>query len=308
MVCSDTPRTVDWRIFEYTVTLPHPPKCCSLLAGVHCPRAAHHSTAWCKWRALCKWSNIFATSVLGSHATFFFHPSDSYFPSRHCLKHILFNNSRKYIHFILNLLSFNDSTFHLCKTASWVSCSISYFPPIVTVTTCKTKLWNVFQIFSSLIISVCICSPRLFLPSFNSSPNFTSWPCSRAPSPSHIATRASRVGGQIDREHVTAVAFIATHTHWLSLHSFSWDGCLCTDWLSWADHSKRCKSLFLLFVSFPVQICFHKGFSSSAHWLHHWPSGRKDQRDPSDVRGSDQDCQPCGGLDWQTGHHHWLPC
>lgn len=62
--------------------------------------------------------------------------------------------------------------------------------------------------FSSLIISVCICSPRLFLPSFNSSPNFTSWPCSRAPSPLHTATRASRVGGQIDREHAAAVAFI----------------------------------------------------------------------------------------------------
>lgn len=77
------------------VTLPHPPKCCSLLAGICCPRAARHSTAWCKWRALCKWSNIFATSVLGSHATFLFHPYDSYFPSHHCLINIPFNNSKK---------------------------------------------------------------------------------------------------------------------------------------------------------------------------------------------------------------------
>lgn len=61
------------------VTLSHSPKCCSLLAGICCPRAARHSTAWCKWRAFCKWSNIFASSVLGSHATFLFHPSDSLF-------------------------------------------------------------------------------------------------------------------------------------------------------------------------------------------------------------------------------------
>lgn len=61
------------------VTLAHPLKCCSLLAGICCPRAARHSTAWCKWRALCKWSNIFETSVLGSHATSLFHPSDSLF-------------------------------------------------------------------------------------------------------------------------------------------------------------------------------------------------------------------------------------
>lgn len=69
------------------VTLPHPPKCCSLLAGLRCPRAARHSTVWCKWRALCKWSNIFATSVLGSHATFLFHPSDFNFSNHHCLIH-----------------------------------------------------------------------------------------------------------------------------------------------------------------------------------------------------------------------------
>lgn len=35
--------------------------------------------------------------------------------------------------------------------------------------------------------------------------------------------------------------------------SFSWDGCLCTNWLSWADHSKRCKSwlmwLFFFFLT-----------------------------------------------------------
>lgn len=50
------------------VSVPHPLKCCSLVAGLRCPRAARHSTAWCKWRALCKWFNIFVTSVLGSHA------------------------------------------------------------------------------------------------------------------------------------------------------------------------------------------------------------------------------------------------
>lgn len=76
------------------VTLPHPPKCYSLLAGLRCPRAARHSTAWCKWRALCKWSNIFATSVRGSHTTFLFHPSWHFFfspcspsHSHHCLRH-----------------------------------------------------------------------------------------------------------------------------------------------------------------------------------------------------------------------------
>lgn len=78
------------------VTLPHPLKCRSLLAGIRCPRAARHSTAWCKWRALCKWSNIFATSVLGSHATFLFHPSDSYFCNHHCLIHHPFNISNNF--------------------------------------------------------------------------------------------------------------------------------------------------------------------------------------------------------------------
>lgn len=56
-------------------------------------------------------------------------------------------------------------------------------------------------------------------------------------------------------------------------------------------------------VSSPVRvICF----PPSAYRLHHWPPGCKDQRDPSDVRGSDQDCQPRGRLYWQTGHHHWF--
>lgn len=66
-------------------------------------------------------------------------------------------------------------------------------------------------------------------------------------------------------------------------------------------------NLLLLFYcseSIDIVSC---NYSSPAHWLHHWPSGRKDQWDPSDVRGSDQDCQPCGGLNWQTGHHYWLP-
>lgn len=58
---------------EEAETLPHPLTCCSLLAGICCPRAARHSTAWCKWRSLCKWANIFVTSVPGSHFTFLFH-------------------------------------------------------------------------------------------------------------------------------------------------------------------------------------------------------------------------------------------
>lgn len=57
-------------------------------------------------------------------------------------------------------------------------------------------------------------------------------------------------------------------------------------------------------VSSPVRVM---RFPSSAHRLHHWTPGCKDQRDPSDVRGSDQDCQPRGRLHWQTGHHHWFP-
>ncbi len=34
----------------------------------------------------------------------------------------------------------------------------------------------------------------------------------------------------------------------VSLHFLSWDGCLCTNWLSWADHSKRCKSHLVNFL------------------------------------------------------------
>lgn len=53
----------------------------------------------------------------------------------------------------------------------------------------------------------------------------------------------------------------------------------------------------------PVRVI---SFPPSAYRLHHWPPGCKDQRDPSDVGGSDQDCQPRGRLYWQTGHHHWF--
>lgn len=46
--------------------------------------------------------------------------------------------------------------------------------------------------------------------------------------------------------------------------------------------------------------------SSAVDWLHHRAPGRQDQRDPSDVGGSDQDCQPRGGLHRPPGHHHRL--
>lgn len=41
-------------------------------------------------------------------------------------------------------------------------------------------------------------------------------------------------------------------------------------------------------------------------WLHHRPSRCQDQWDPSDVRGTDQDRQPSGGVDRPAGHHHRL--
>ena len=130
----------------YWSSLPHPSKCCSLLAGLRCPRAARHSTAWCKWRALCKWSNIFATSVLGSHTTFLFHPSDSLF-SNHCLKHIHLYYQRLYSFkvstvFFLKLFSpcrLNHGLhipFHIFLSLSW------YKREIIT----KFQLWNVCQI------------------------------------------------------------------------------------------------------------------------------------------------------------------
>ena len=52
-------------------------------------------------------------------------------------------------------------------------------------------------------------------------------------------------------------------------------------------------------------------FSSSgfiADWLHYWPPGIEDQWDPSDVRCSDQDCQPSGRVHWPPGHYNWVPC
>ncbi len=47
-------------------------------------------------------------------------------------------------------------------------------------------------------------------------------------------------------------------------------------------------------------------FFLTVDWLHHRPPRCQDQRDPSDVRGTDQDRQPSGGLDRPTGHHHRL--
>lgn len=40
--------------------------------------------------------------------------------------------------------------------------------------------------------------------------------------------------------------------------------------------------------------------------LHHRPSRCQDQRDSSDVRGTDKDRQPSGGIDRPAGHHHRL--
>lgn len=91
LVTPQGPRTDEyWNTLCVYVTLPHPPKCFSLLAGIRCPRAARHSTAWCKWGALCKWSYIFKILVLGSHVTLFFHPSRSCVPLHPCFIHILF--------------------------------------------------------------------------------------------------------------------------------------------------------------------------------------------------------------------------
>lgn len=72
-LCSCNTRTEHWWILKARGCDSY----CSLVAGICCPRAARHSTAWCKWRALCKWFNIFKTSILGTISLF--HPFDSFF-------------------------------------------------------------------------------------------------------------------------------------------------------------------------------------------------------------------------------------
>lgn len=58
---------------------------------------------------------------------------------------------------------------------------------------CKiSALWCSRYFLSLFPCSLSTSSPP------DSSPNYTSWPCSRAPSPLHIATRASKVGGEMD--------------------------------------------------------------------------------------------------------------
>lgn len=194
------------------VTLPHPPKCYSLLAGLRCPRAARHSTAWCKWGALCKWSNIFATSVRGSHTTFLFHPSwlffFFFFPAAlptattawdahpfNSSKDYRFKSQHKYLK-AKSLIPFFISQFHDFHSLS---------QPPLTQGKEHFSLKVYFQCFlthpclSVLYVSFFFC--------FNSSPNFTSWPCSRAPSPLHTATRASRVGVLPVRRNLIAVCF-----------------------------------------------------------------------------------------------------
>lgn len=196
-------------IGAHCVTLPHPSKCYSLLAGLRCPRAARHSTAWCKWRALCKWSNIFATSVQGSHATFLFHPSDFFFfplPTHPPQSPLL----DTHIHLIVPQIVDSDSCInileqnHGCHVPFHDFHSLSQKP-----TYTRENIISVLKFFSFFLTRALHVLPffLLFFFCFNSSPNFTSWPCSRAPSPLHTATRASRVGGHAARQNMIAVYF-----------------------------------------------------------------------------------------------------
>lgn len=80
-----------------------------------------------------------------------------------------------------------------------LSHSILLFFSIVTPSTRTRQTVAKFQPCKVLDVSFhyFACALSTFSPP-DSSPNYTSWPCSIAPSPWHIATRASKVGGQME--------------------------------------------------------------------------------------------------------------
>lgn len=45
-------------------------------------------------------------------------------------------------------------------------------------------------------------------------------------------------------------------------------------------------------------------FCVAAHWLHHWPPGNQNKRDPPDVGRADQDRQRHGGIVRAPDHYH----
>lgn len=103
-----------------------------------------------------------------------------------------------------------------------VSHSILLFSPIVTPSTCTRQTAAKFPPCNVLDISFhyFACALSTSSPP-DSSPNYTSWPCSRAPSPSHIATRASKVGGQMEGRKGSFLRFSSAsprhRAHWGSL-------------------------------------------------------------------------------------------
>lgn len=151
---------------------------------------------------------------------------------------------------------------------SLVSHSILLSSPIVTPSTCTRQTVAKFQPCYVLDISFhCFACALSTSSPPDSSPNYTSWPCSRAPSPLHIATRASKVGGQMGKRKGRYLRFSSASSrhraHWGSLDVvLSWDGCLCTDRLPRANHSKWCES----------HLCFDI-YSNSTHHLVDWDCG-----------------------------------
>lgn len=128
------------------------------------------------------------------------------------------------------LTTFTLNTFNICMQFTLTKISFTFFfSHLIFSSHQQFYMGNIYKIPAlcsfppSSESSLCLCLPHL-----NSSPNFTSWQCSRAPSQLHIATRASRVGGHI----TPAILVIITTLTVVSLVPLSWDGRLCADWLS----------------------------------------------------------------------------
>lgn len=120
------------------------------------------------------------------------------------------------------------------------------FPPIITVTTYKREIITKFQCqncsldFSSLI--ACLFALHVSAPMFQQLTKLHQLAMQQSPFPIAHGNQGCFQGRSTDWKHLLSICNNLSRQHTLSLCFFSWDGCLCTDWLSWDDHSKRCKS------------------------------------------------------------------
>lgn len=129
------------------------------------------------------------------------------------------------------------------------------FPLIVTNHMQKGNVY-IFSILESSILFpfthyLFVCSPCSFFPSFfGQLTKLHQLAMQQNPFPIAHSNQGFQGRWPDSKRRCSCGAFMSSIV--FSLDVFSWDGCLCTNWLSWADHSKWRKSHSSRLSSFTV--------------------------------------------------------